>query len=224
MGLGVSQSARVVILRRSNAMNITLKTQAEAADVLIIPVVKTDELTSTLAQIAERVELPATTLQTDFTAGLHEVVPVYLPNGAKTFLLGMGETPGSLDWLKAFRKLIFSQKDKLPAQVAVDLIDFDAEVLEAVVLGIVGGGYDLRLYQTDKSGTSIFFSGAGQLTLFVAESNLDGAEQGLARAEIIAEAQRQMMDLTNAPGNYKTPQTLADWATSSGKQYGYYSE
>ena len=30
-----------------------------------------------------------------------------------------------------------------------------------------------------------------------------------------------MLDLMNAPANYKNPQTLADWAVASGKQYDY---
>ena len=30
-----------------------------------------------------------------------------------------------------------------------------------------------------------------------------------------------MLDLMNAPANYKTPQILADWAVASGKQHDY---
>ena len=30
-----------------------------------------------------------------------------------------------------------------------------------------------------------------------------------------------MLDLMNAPANYKTPQTLADWTVASGRQFGY---
>ena len=43
----------------------------------------------------------------------------------------------------------------------------------------------------------------------------------MIRAEAIAQTQRQMLDLMNAPANYKKPQTLADWAVASGKEYGY---
>lgn len=202
-------------------MNIILKTQAEPADLLIIPVVKTDELVQTLTAIAEQIGLPVAVLQTDFAAALHELLPVYQPTGPKTYLLGLGEKPGGLEWIKAFRKLFFSQKSKLPAQVAVDLSGLDGEVVEAVVLGVLGGSYDLRLYQTDKTDTSVFYAETGQLTFFVAEEQLDTAQQALTRAEILAEAQRQMLNLTNAPGNYKTPQTLADWAVESGRRYGY---
>lgn len=202
-------------------MNITLKTRAESADLLIIPVVKTDGLAHTLTIIAGQVGLTAAVLQTDFAADLHDLLPVYQPTGPKTYLLGLGEKPGSLEWLKAFRKLFFNQKNKLPAQVAVDLTNFDGELVESVVLGIWGGGYDLRLYQTGKTETSAFYAETGQLILFVGEQQLDSAQQALTRAEILAEVQRQMLNLTNAPGNYKTPQTLADWAVESGRQYGY---
>ncbi|MBC8153460.1 MAG: leucyl aminopeptidase [Bacteroidetes bacterium] len=202
-------------------MNITLKTQAESADLLIIPVPKTDELAQTLAAIAGRIGLSVTVLQTDFEAGLHEVLPVYQPTGPKVYLLGLGEKPGSLAWLKAFRKLFFNQKNKLPTRVSVDLNGVDGDLIEAAVMGILGGEYDLRLYQTDKTGASVFFAETGELTLLVAEATLDVAQDAVGRAEILAEAQRQMLDLTNAPGNYTTPQTLADWAVASGRRCGY---
>lgn len=222
MGPGIPQRPRMAVLRIIETMNITLKTQAEAVDLLIIPVPKTDALPQTLTRLAEQVGLPATLLQTDFAAGLHEVLPIYQPTtDSKVFLLGLGENPGSIDWLKAFRKLFFGQKEKLPTRVAIDLIDFDGEWVEAVVLGVLGGGYDLRLYQTDKTDPSGFFAETGQLTLFVSASALAVAEEALTRGEILADAQRQMMNLTNAPGNYKPPRKLAEWAVASGKQYGY---
>lgn len=47
------------------------------------------------------------------------------------------------------------------------------------------------------------------------------AQEALTRAEAIANTQLQMLDLMNAPANYKKPQTLADWAVASGNQFGY---
>lgn len=206
-------------------MKITLKTHVDPTTNLVIPILKDGTLADTLDNIATQVGLPALALQTDFTAERHEVLPVYQPNGQKIYLLGVGEKPGSMDWLRTFRKLFFSQKDKLPAQMAVDLTPYDSDTVEAVILGILGGRYDLRLFQTGDNNRSAkpaaFFADSGELTVFVAESELVNAQAAVDRAGIIADAQLQMLDLTNAPGNYKTPQFLSNWAVNSGRLHGY---
>ncbi|GAA4410353.1 leucyl aminopeptidase [Nibrella viscosa] len=190
-------------------------------DALVIPVVQTDTLAETLVTIGEKTGVPPSVLNTDFKADAKEVLPLYHPDGRKTYLLGLGKTPGTMDWLRAFRELFFKQKAKLSQQVAIDLTGFDADRVEAVVLGVCGGGYDLRLYQTEKNDTSAFFSEDGQLRLLVDDAQRAAAEQVLTQAEALAATQLDIMTLMNAPSNYMNPLLLADWATASGQQYGY---
>ncbi|CCH55719.1 Leucyl aminopeptidase [Fibrisoma limi BUZ 3] len=202
-------------------MNITLVSRQTSSEAHIVPVVQTDTLSDTLATLSETAGIPAAVLQNDFKANAKEVLPLYHPDGRKMYLLGLGKEPGSMDWLKTFREFSFRQKDRLPQSVHVDLTSFDAAVVEDVVLGIRGGGYDLRLYQTDKAEGPVFYSDAGQLTIQVAEDQLAAADDALGWAEAMAETQREILDLMNAPSNYVTPQTLADWAATSGERYGY---
>lgn len=202
-------------------MNIALNAQSPTTGDLIIPVLQTPTLTDQLTELAIRLAIPASVLQRDFKADDKEVLPIYQPTGSKTYLLGLGTDPQAIDWLRAFRRLFFDQKDKFPLQLGIDLSGFGSDVLEAVVLGVRWGGYDLKLYQTDKPGASAFFSEAGQLTLYVDADQLTAAQEALTRAEAIAHTQRQMLDLINAPANYKNPRTLANWAVASGEQYGY---
>ena len=202
-------------------MNITLTTQLPSTGDLVIPVAQTDTLTTQLTRLSQQLNLPLSVLQRDFKADAKDVLALYGPDGSKTFLLGVGANPQEMDWVRTFRKFFFDQKAKLPAPVSVDLTAFDNTVVEGVVLGVHWGGYDLKLYQTGKPEGPVFFSNAGQLTLSVKENQLTAAQEALNRAEAIAHTQRQMLDLMNAPANYKTPQTLADWATNSGTQYGY---
>lgn len=202
-------------------MNITLNTQIALSGDLIIPVEQTAELADLLASLAPELALPAAVLQRDFKADSKEVLVLYRQDGRKTYLLGVGSKPQEMDWLRAFRKLVFDYKTKLPEQLSIDLSAFDADVVEAVVLGVRWGGYDLKLYQTDKSALPVFFSEAGQLTLFINPNQQAVAQEALTRAEAIAQTQRQMLDLMNAPANYKIPRTLADWAVLSGKEYDY---
>ncbi len=200
------------------AMHIHLSTHPTPTDALVIPIrkpVATDYLTT----LADQLNLPMSTLERDFTADLHEVLPLYQPNGSRIMLLGLGEEPTAFDWLRAFRKLFFGQKSKLPNQVSVDLRGTDADTLEVVVLGIRGGGYDLRLYQTDKGEPPLFYSDKGQLTLIVDEDTL--FETALVRAEAIAQTQQELLNLMNAPASHKTPQTLANWVEQSGSRHGY---
>lgn len=202
-------------------MTITLSTQSPGAGDLIIPIEQTDELANQLTGIAQKLALPASILQRDFKADAKEVLALYKPDGSRTYLLGIGAKPQEIDWLRAFRKLFFDQKDKLSEQLGIDLTAFDAQIVEAVVLGVRGGGYDLKLYQTDKPTAPLFYSDAGQLVIYINENQETSAEDALASAEAIAQTQRQILDLMNAPANYKIPQTLANWAVASGSQYDY---
>ena len=187
----------------------------------VIPLVQSDALPDQLESVGQRLHVPPLVLQRDFKADANEVLPIYGPDGQRTFLVGLGTDSQAMNWLRTFRKLFFSQKDKLTNQVSVDLSAFDGLVLEAVVLGIMGGGYDLQLYKTDKTDTSVFYGDDGQLTLYVNADQQQAAQDALTRAEALAQTQRDMLDLMNAPANYKTPQTLADWAANSGQRYGY---
>jgi len=148
-------------------------------DTVLIPVEQTDSLVERLATLAQTLNVPAATLEADFKADAKELVPFYHPDGRKTYLLGLGKEPAAMDWLKTFREVFFKQKNKLSAQTGVDLTGFGPEVIEAVVLGIRAGGYDLRLYQTDKPALTPFYSEAGRLSLFVNEAEqASGAGSG----------------------------------------------
>lgn len=202
-------------------MHITLQTQLAPTGDLIIPVAKTDALSDQLIRLAQRLNLSEAILKRDFTADTKEVLSVYDADGRKTYLLGLGDDPQPIDWLRIFRKLFFDQKNKLSEQVGIDLTAFGGNVVEAVVLGARGGAYDLGLYKTEPKEQAVFFSDAGQLTLYVEAKQEQTAQAALTRAEAIAQTQREILDLMNAPANYKTPQTLADWATASGQQHSY---
>ena len=202
-------------------MTSTLTTQSPAVGDLLIPFVQSDALPSQLSGPATRLGLPLSVLQRDFKAEAREVLTLYSPDGSKTYLIGVGADPQEMDWLKTIRKFIFDQKQKLPTQLGIDLTAFDGDIVEPVLLGVRWGGYDLKLYQTDKPEEPVFFSDAGELVVHVSDSQLATAQAALNRAEAIAHTHRQMLDLMNAPANYKTPQTLADWAVSSANQHGY---
>ena len=202
-------------------MLITIITQPARNGDLVIPLVQSDALSDQLVGVGQRLNMPFSVLQRDFAAEANEVLPIYGSDDQRTFLLGLGTDPQAMTWLRTFRKLFFSQKSRLSNRVAIDLSAFDGALIEPVVLGILGGGYELQLYKTDKTDPSALYGNDGQLTLYANAEQQQVAQDALARAEALAQTQRDMLDLMNAPANYKTPQTLADWATHSGQQHGY---
>ncbi len=204
-------------------MNISIETGLdEPAPTHILPVFLTDDLADFLAALADEVNVPADVMQRDFKAEAGEVLPLYGPDGLKIYLLGLGKTPRPADVVLAFRKLFFTQKSRLPAYVSIDTHNLGSEAfVTAVVLGVRAGGYDLKLYQTDKPDGPVFYGETGELSLVIDENDLETAEVGLIYAEALAQTQREMRDLMNAPASHKTPQTLADWAVASGQKNGY---
>ncbi len=204
-------------------MNISIQTGLdEPADTHIMPIFQTDDLADFLADLGDEVDVDPAVLQRDFKAEAGEILPLYGPEGQKMYLLGLGKAPKPADVLLAFRKMFFAQKSRLPVYVSIDMDELASEAfVTAVVLGVRAGGYDLKLYQTDKPDGPVFYGETGELALVVAEEDEETAQMALIYAEALAQTQCEMRNLMNAPASHKTPQTLADWAVVSGRKHGY---
>lgn len=132
--------------------------------------------------------------------------------------LGLGKSPKLPAVIKIFRSLFFRRKDRWPDEIILDVRGKTAEWIENAVNGIILGGYDLQLYKTDRKPLSSFFE-TGTLSVLV---DSDGfAQQELVKAQKTALVQMRIMDLMNAPSNYKTPEMLGEWAKSSSLVNGY---
>lgn len=137
---------------------------------------------------------------------------------SKELWLGLGKTPKLPAITKIFRSVFFKRKDRWPALITLDARGRGAEWVGNAVNGIVLGGYDLQLYKTEPKAVSEFFK-SGTLSILADEDSEVklSAENALKTALV----QMRMMDLMNAPSNYKKPATLADWARESGAENGY---
>jgi leucyl aminopeptidase len=213
-------------------MNISLQIHSEVqphTEALVIPILQDDTLHLHLGHIADTYEVAFHHLQNDFKADFKEVLSFYLPasQGAlqKIYLLGVGKKPGTMEWIRAFRHFFFQHKTKLSPHTGIDLTYqghvFTPAQTEAIANGALLGGYDLNLYKTEKSAKYNFFRENPVLDFYVPKDTISAAEKALNKGQATAETQMRIMDLGNAPSNYKTPQTLATWAVESGKQWGY---
>ncbi len=198
------------------------------AECLIVPVPQTDTLTLSLERISQRFGVALAGLQRDFKADYKEVCSFYLPitSGAlqKVYLLGMGKQKNLTEMMKNMRSFFFHHQAKFPAHMGIDLMASDfgtPAVTEALLTGALLGGYELGLYQKRTSPKIGFFANTAVLDVYVVQESVEAAAKIVHKSQATAETLRRVMDLGNAPSNYKNPQTLAQWAMDSGKQYDY---
>ena len=133
--------------------------------------------------------------------------------------IGLGKSPQLPAIIKIFRSLFFKRKDRWPEEIVLDCKGRTPEWIENALNGIVLGGYDLQLYKTEPKPLSAFFK-TGTLSVLT-ENHSPEIDEALIVAQKTARVQMRIMDLMNAPSNYKTPATLAQWATESGEKNGY---
>jgi leucyl aminopeptidase len=134
--------------------------------------------------------------------------------------LGLGRTPKISATLKIFRSLFFKRKDRWPQQIVLDAKGKSALWIEAAVNGAILGGYNIQLYKSEPKIFSTFFGENGKLFILV-DAVSEENETAINLAHKTALTQIRIMDLMNAPGNYKTPEILAEWAIESGEKNGY---
>ncbi|MCF0070296.1 leucyl aminopeptidase family protein [Dyadobacter sp. CY261] len=132
--------------------------------------------------------------------------------------LGLGKEPKLPGITKIFRSLFFKRKDRWPTDITLDARGKTAEWVGNAVNGIILGGYNLQLYKTEPKPLSDFFRSG---TLFVVGNGHAEVSVAAEAAQKTALVQSRIMDLMNAPANYKKPETLAEWAKKSGEANGY---
>lgn len=134
--------------------------------------------------------------------------------------LGLGKTPKIPSILKIFRSLFFKRKDRWAEQIVLDAKGKSANWVEAAVNGIILGGYNIQLYKSEPKVFSNFFGENGKLFILTDEISQEN-EAAINLAQKTALTQIRIMDLMNAPGNHKSPESLGDWAIESGEKNGY---
>lgn len=193
---------------------------------VIVPVAAGDALKRTAAAIASSTGASAALIEEDFKAEQGEIHTLY-QGAVRFFLLGLGNAPGFQEILKTFRSFSHKFRQKLPPRIAVSLLHDNlsgdaATWTEAAVNGLALGAYQIGHYKTTtaNNGHVLARPDAG-LAILVEEKLAAGCRKAARQGLAVAETQMRIFQLVNAPSNKKTPQSLAQWAMESGKQYGY---
>ncbi|WP_211356902.1 leucyl aminopeptidase family protein [Phaeodactylibacter luteus] len=192
---------------------------------LLFPIAKTDAVKDQLAKAARLAGQGSELLSADFTGAAGEKTTLY-GNGLKIHLIGLGEPKNWADLIKPFRSFSHKQAAQLSAATGVWLGGLtSAQALrraEAAAHGLLLGTYQLGRFRQEPAGQEHPLAQEGAQLMFFGESL--SAEEVTAAGQKglhLAATQMQMMDLVNAPSNYKTPEMLASWALASGEAHGY---
>ncbi|GIV31082.1 MAG: hypothetical protein KatS3mg029_0433 [Saprospiraceae bacterium] len=199
------------------------------ADFVLIPLAKQSEFDRLGVFLSSKCGWEAERLRQLFNADFKEILPLPFTEAGQAkcvVLLGLGDKLHFRSALTAFRFFMHQYRKKLGGNMAIDLQYLPVEPLplarwaEAAVNGLLLGLYDVGLYKTESNAAAAFDPDA-----FTVTCRLPQPEQGLLeaieRGRQVAEAQKRILDLVNAPANKKPPQRLADWALESGRQFGY---
>lgn len=201
----------------------------DAPEALVVPLVQDELLTERLEDLAQRAGVDAATLQRDFAAEAKETMILYGPGEKQQrfYLLGLGKKSAFSDMLAVTRAFSHRFKAKLPLRLGVDLRHFPLpdipRLAEAALTGLSLGLYDIGRFRTaspDKP-APVFGSDSAELEVLVAPQALDTTQPAARRAAVFAETSKKILDLMNAPGNFKTPLLLADWVRQQADFSGF---
>lgn len=196
---------------------------SESAKVVVFPFLDNDAFESNLSKVATKLRANADTLKQEFKAEKNQVVTCFTAD-SRNYLLGLGKKNGSSEYLSVFRIFLYKNKARFQDEISIDLsnLEVNASQIEQIVTGLYLAENEVAKFKTDKSKSANFFDNAdAAINLVVSIEMVEAAIKAANNGKLIAMSMIEMINLGNAPANYKFPQTLADWATNSGIENGY---
>lgn len=142
-------------------------------------------------------------------------------------LIGLGDKDDVNKWREAGATAAKTARKHELTSIAVDLTSFENEQIESVMHalteGFVLGNYQMKSYQLDEKDTA---SLQRVVYLFKENSqlNLSVVQHAIETSQVFAQGTNYARDLTNLPGNYLIPSSLADEAVKLSDQYGFTCE
>ncbi len=174
---------------------------------IIVPCIESEGLENLLNDI-----VPGSGNGSPVKCEADEVLSI-LKDGLRIDIVGVKST-SFVDVQKALQVFVSKNCKRIGGNLHLYLKHIsNPEVVEAAVNGAVLGTYDPGLYKTNGNGH-------GKVEDLTVYSNGD-MQSAIDQGSDSAETQKSIFGLVNAPSNYKSPQTLADWAINSGNENDY---
>ncbi|MEL7220457.1 MAG: leucyl aminopeptidase [Bacteroidota bacterium] len=204
--------------------------QPTADSSIIVPVLQENgkAKAATIVQLASISGQNADQLHELFQAKPGEFFPLLSPQGTY-LLLGLGAEPSFWKVFKACQKIAAKQAALFAAQTGIcwlcDNKHTEAvRLTEAMINGFLLGAYHQGRFKTKQPNTHALLKPESSCTICISELQLEAAKQAVNKAEVICQAQVEIMTLVNAPANHKHPHDIAKWAAESAKKYGFRAE
>ena len=148
----------------------------------------------------------------DFEGDFSQQQLVYGSNGAKIFLLGIGEEKERVKLYDAFKKLCFDNRKHWKDNIQVYADELSEEDIKKAAIGLELGLYDIGQFKSKKDK-------AKKLTFEF--SSAKNAKPLLEEGQMTGETINRIKALIDAPANHKTPEFLGKWAEGSAKSSNY---
>lgn len=176
---------------------------------LLIPVFKTKA----------KVSFNDIELSNSIFCGKKDTHYLYQNKGSLFIFIGLGEEIDYKNLKTSFRRISSKLKQFLTTKVALNIPEAFSEIqVESAVSGLLLGTYNLGHFK--KAEIHPFLKADFELHLSTTNNFLNSAQKGIK----IARAQLEVFKLVDLPPNVVTPKYLSNWATESGKKYGFTTE
>jgi len=130
--------------------------------------------------------------------------------------IGLGTVINYKDLKTIFRRISAKQKESFASEVALVVPEqFSLEQIEATVLGLLLGTYDLGHFK--KTEKHPFLNDNFELSIISKKDQSKTVDKAIK----IANAQLEILNLVDLPPNVVTPKYLSNWASESGKKFGF---
>ena len=209
-------------------VHLTGNFEIKGNGMMIVPVAAST-LETQLGAAAALSGISLAQLSRDFQGKAGEKLMFYPANAdgfsGQFILAGLGETADPQPLRQAVREAVQSRPDIAAVWIDLRLLlpenrpEQLTALVSAAVEGCLLGDYRVGRFKTADPGKAE--AGERQFTLLVDASQLSTARIAARRGEVLAGAQRRVMDLVNAPSNQKTPEMLGDIARALGKSCGF---
>lgn len=121
--------------------------------------------------------------------------------------------------LRSLLDFTLSHKNLFRDKIQIDLRFCDqALVIAPIVQALELSAYDLRLYQTGEKLNPPLSSPAAEITLAGIELKSKKVNQVIQQAQTLAQYQKAVMDLVNAPYNKMSTKEIVSWIKGEGKK------
>ena len=130
--------------------------------------------------------------------------------------IGLGKDIDYKSLKTIFRRISSKQKDLFGTDVAIVIPEeFTAEQVEAAISGLYMGTYDLGHFK--KTEKHPFLNDDFELSILSKKEFPEAVIKGIK----IADAQLEILRLVDLPPNKVTPKYLSNWASETGKEFGF---